>query len=96
MPKMDPFYEGLSVMGEYSYKGIQMKLARKTIKRLITFGKRDFTFVSVSDHPRGDGAWVSGTGKFVWILIGKNKFNEAPEILIMLSFTYNLISLLDN
>lgn len=39
-----------------------MKLARKTLKRIVTFGKRDFTFVSVSDHPRAeDGAWVSGT-----------------------------------
>ena len=61
MPKMDPFYEGLEIHGEYRHRGIHMKLARKTIKRLITFGKRDFTFVSVSDHPRGDGAWVSGT-----------------------------------
>ena len=61
MPKMDPFYEGLTIHGEYRHRGIHMKLARKTIKRLVTFGKRDFTFVSVSDHPRGDGAWVSGT-----------------------------------
>ena len=61
MPHMDPFYEGLTVMGEYKYKGLEMKLARKTIKRLVTFGKRDFTFVSVSDLPRGDGTWVSGT-----------------------------------
>lgn len=51
-----------------------MTLARKTVKRLITFGKRDFTFVSVSDrrHNRGHGRergrgrgidvdiWVSG------------------------------------
>ena len=61
MPKMDPFYEGLTIHGEYKHKGIEMKLARKTIKRLITFGKRDFTFVSVSDQPRRDGTWVSGT-----------------------------------
>ena len=39
-----------------------MRLARKTIKRLAAFGKRDFAFVSVSDRPRsGGGAWVSGT-----------------------------------
>lgn len=62
MPKMDPFYDGLDVYGEYEHDGIRMKLARKTIKRLVTFGKRDFAFVSVSDHPRSnDGAWVSGT-----------------------------------
>ncbi|KAL7531371.1 hypothetical protein ACHAXR_004003, partial [Thalassiosira sp. AJA248-18] len=61
MPKMDPFYEGVTVLGDYKHKGINMKLARKTIKRIGIFGKRDLTFVSVSDHPRGDGAWVSGT-----------------------------------
>ncbi|KAL7441883.1 hypothetical protein ACHAXM_008092 [Skeletonema potamos] len=61
MPKMDPFYEGLTVLGEYKHKGIEMRLARKTLKRIVAFGKRDFTFVSVSDHPRSDGAWVSGT-----------------------------------
>lgn len=61
MPKMDPFYEGLSILGDFKHRGIEMKLARKTIKRVGIFGKRDFTFVSVSDHPRGDGAWVSGT-----------------------------------
>ena len=52
MPKMDPFYEGLTIVGEYEHDGIVMKLARKRIKRLITFGKRDFTFVSVSDRRR--------------------------------------------
>lgn len=62
MPRMDPFYEGLTVYGEYEHGGIRMKLARKTMRRLVAFGKRDFTFISVSDHPRAnDGAWVSGT-----------------------------------
>ncbi|KAL3810670.1 hypothetical protein ACHAXA_003274 [Cyclostephanos tholiformis] len=62
MPKMDPFYEGLDVYGEYEHDGIRMKLARKTIRRLLAFGKRDFTFISVSDHPlSNDGKWVSGT-----------------------------------
>lgn len=73
MPKMDPFYEGLTVLGEYRYRGIGMKLARKTIKRLVAFGKRDFTFVSVSDHPRGDGAWVSGTVSVVTDRIPREK-----------------------
>ena len=50
-----------------------MKLARKTIKRLVAFGKRDFTFVSVSDHPRGDGAWVSGTVSVVTDQIPRKK-----------------------
>lgn len=97
MPHMDPFYEGLTVLGKYHHnlstdskvnaeskkKKIQIKsrffsknnddlsgtnnnsvemiLARKRTKRLLTFGKRDFTFVSVSDVPQSDGIWVSGT-----------------------------------
>ena len=60
MPKMDPFYEGLAVTGEYKHGGLDIKLARKTTTRIVTFGKRDFTFVSVAEHPR-DGPWVSGT-----------------------------------
>ena len=73
MPKMDPFYEGLTVLGDYKHRGIEMKLARKTIKRLVAFGKRDFTFVSVSDYPRGDGAWVSGTVSVVTDRIPRKK-----------------------
>lgn len=73
MPKMDPFYEGLTVLGDYTHKGIEMRLARKTLKRIVAFGKRDFTFVSVSDHPRGDGAWVSGTVSVVTDQIPRDK-----------------------
>lgn len=73
MPKMDPFYTGLTVLGEYKHKGIEMRLARKTLKRVLTFGKRDFTFVSVSDHPRADGAWVSGTVSVVTDQIPRKK-----------------------
>ena len=73
MPKMDPFYEGLTVLGDYKHKGIEMRLARKTLKRIVAFGKRDFTFVSVSDHPRGDGAWVSGTVSVVTDQIPRKK-----------------------
>ena len=73
MPKMDPFYEGLDVLGDYKHKGIEMRLARKTLKRIVAFGKRDFTFVSVSDHPRGDGAWVSGTVSVVTEQIPRKK-----------------------
>jgi len=61
MPKMDPFYEGLSVLGRYVHRNVDMVLARKRTKRILTFGKRDFTFVSVSDVPLSDGVWVSGT-----------------------------------
>ena len=66
MPKMDPFYEGLSVLQQYTHQAadkttVDIVLARKHTKRILTFGKRDFTFVSVSDVPRSDGVWVSGT-----------------------------------
>jgi hypothetical protein len=102
MPKMDPFYEGLDIYGEYyvdgnnkdkksskqkmeqegtshfgfrtkqqnqltpdaadgSASGIHMILARKRTKRLLTFGKREFVFISVTDEPLDDGTWVSGT-----------------------------------
>ena len=43
---------------------VQMILARKRTKRLLTFGKRDFTFLSVSDIPepqKDHPLWISGT-----------------------------------
>eukprot|EP00751_Fragilariopsis_kerguelensis_P008368 CAMPEP_0170802354 /NCGR_PEP_ID=MMETSP0733-20121128/29214_1 /TAXON_ID=186038 /ORGANISM="Fragilariopsis kerguelensis, Strain L26-C5" /LENGTH=489 /DNA_ID=CAMNT_0011155507 /DNA_START=239 /DNA_END=1708 /DNA_ORIENTATION=+ len=40
---------------------IRMILARKRTKRILTFGKREFVFVSVMDKPLEDGTWVSGT-----------------------------------
>lgn len=63
MPSMDPFYEGLTVLGKRVHCNVDMVLARKRTKRILTFGKRDFTFVSVSDVPLSDGSgvWVSGT-----------------------------------
>jgi hypothetical protein len=42
-------------------KGIHMILARKRTKRILTFGKREFVFLSVKDEPLEDGTWVSGT-----------------------------------
>ncbi len=74
MPKMDPFYEGLDIYGEYSIPmneteatigdaelAVKMILARKRTKRILAFGKREFVFVSVEDIPLKDGTWVSGT-----------------------------------
>jgi len=72
MPKMDPFYEGLDVKQRYLYHKpkllglkafhpVEMILGRKRYHRLGLFGKRDFTFVQVSDLPRDDGVRVSGT-----------------------------------
>ena len=61
MPKMDPFYEGVELHGEFLYKKVHMILARKRTSRILAFGKRDFVFLSVTDEPLDDGTWVSGT-----------------------------------
>jgi len=61
MANMDPFYEGVSIFGTYIKKGVEMVLARKRMKKLLAFGKRDFVFISVSDLPLKDGTWVSGS-----------------------------------
>lgn len=65
MPKMDPFYEGVSIIGTYSHdeSGVEMILCRKRTKRILAFGKRDLVFLSVADaaRPLEDGTWVSGS-----------------------------------
>jgi hypothetical protein len=61
MPKIDPFYEGVSVHGEFEYERVHMMLCRKRTKRFLAFGKRDLTFLSVKDEPLPDGTWVSGS-----------------------------------
>ena len=61
MPKMDPFYEGFEIRGNFTHKGVNMVLARKRTKRILAFGKRDMVFLSVSDKPLSDGTWVSGS-----------------------------------
>lgn len=61
MPKMDPFFEGVDLHGEFTYKNVHMTLARKRTNRILAFGKRDFVFLSVTDEPLEDGTWVSGT-----------------------------------
>ena len=61
MPKMDPFYEGVTTYGEYQYRKVHMILCRKRTKRILAFGKRDLVFLSVQDEPLPDGTWVSGT-----------------------------------
>lgn len=61
MPQMDPFYEGVSLHGEFTYRHVHMILARKRTQRILAFGKRDFVFLSVSDRPMKDGTWVSGS-----------------------------------
>jgi len=49
------------VLSEYSYRNVNMILARKRTKRILTFEKRDFVFLSVSDEPKDDGTLVSGS-----------------------------------
>ena len=61
MHKMDPFYEGVELHGEFNFKKVHMILARKRTQRILAFGKRDFVFLSVTDEPLEDGTWVSGT-----------------------------------
>jgi hypothetical protein len=62
MPQMDPFYEGVSLHGEFTHRHVHMILARKRTQRILAFGKRDFVFLSVSsDQPMKDGTWVSGS-----------------------------------
>ena len=61
MSAVDPFFEGLTILEQFDHGKVNMVLARKRAKRLVTFGKRDFLFVSVSDQPRSDGVLVSGT-----------------------------------
>jgi len=64
LPSLDPFYEGHNVIKDYRYKKrsgvVEMSLVRKRTKRLFTFGKRDFTILSVSEVPKKNGVWVSG------------------------------------
>lgn len=63
MPKMDPYYEGVSVHGEYLVDDdkVHITLCRKRTKRILTFGKRDMVFLSVQGRPLEDGTWVSGS-----------------------------------
>lgn len=94
MPKMDPFYEGLDIYGEYSVPAatnetssekddkselaVKMILARKRTKRILAFGKREFVFVSVEDTPLKDGTWVSGTVS-VEVPEGDGKEEDRPR-----------------
>ena len=73
MPKMDPFYEGVTILGNYIKRGVEIVLARKRTKKILAFGKRDFVFISVSDHPLPDGTWVSGTVSVVSPRIPREK-----------------------
>jgi hypothetical protein len=68
MPKMDPFYEGVSIFGNYTYTdedgrgSHNMILCRKRTGRIFAYGKRDLVFLSVTQNePEPDGTWVSGT-----------------------------------
>jgi hypothetical protein len=62
MPKMDPFYEGYTIHGNFSHPQVDMLLCRKRTKRILAFGKRDLVFLAVTQkHTLDDGTWVSGT-----------------------------------
>jgi len=51
----------LNAAADGNASGIHMILARKRTKRILTFGKREFVFLSVKDEPLENGTWVSGT-----------------------------------
>jgi len=63
MPKMDPYYEGLTIFQQYESPDIDVIFCRKRTKRLLTFGKREFVILSVSQNKPLDkqGTRVSGT-----------------------------------
>mmetsp|Transcript_4995 Transcript_4995/g.8204 ORF Transcript_4995/g.8204 Transcript_4995/m.8204 type:complete len:277 (-) Transcript_4995:49-879(-) len=65
MPLINPFYQGMSVVKEYSTGTAQMVMARKLSTRIFGFGRRDFSLLSiVEDHDapkRNDGVLVSGS-----------------------------------
>lgn len=49
LKRMDPFHEGVEIFDSFHRGDVDMVLARKRSKRLFSFGKRDFAFLSVSD-----------------------------------------------
>lgn len=73
MPKMDPFYEGVTVHGKYRHKKIDILLCRKRTKRILAFGKRDLVFLSVTGEPLRDGTWVSGSVSVQTQLVPRQK-----------------------
>ena len=73
MPKMDPFFEGVSIHGEWNIHNTHMLLCRKRTKRIMAFGKRDLVFLSVTDEPLEDGTWVSGSVSVKTDLVPRDK-----------------------
>jgi hypothetical protein len=49
MPHLDPFFEDYKVLKAYS---AQVELGRRTTKRLLVYGKRDFLQMSVEEEGR--------------------------------------------
>jgi len=63
MPIINPFYNSMKVVKEWPVGKAKVFLARKLSKRILYYGKRDFSLLSVVDTPpsRDDGILVSGT-----------------------------------
>ena len=61
MRLINPFYDGITILREYSYGDARMTMVRKKSTRILGFGRRDFGLVSVLDTPRSDGVCMSGT-----------------------------------
>lgn len=65
MPLINPFYQGMSVVKEYSTETARMVMARKLSTRILGFGRRDFSLLSIVEDQnapkRDDGVLVSGS-----------------------------------
>lgn len=62
MPIINPFYNSMKVVKEWSVGKAKVFLAHKLSKRILYYGKRDFSLLSVVDTPsRNDGMLVIGT-----------------------------------
>ena len=63
MPIINPFYQGMSVMNEFTFQNTNMVMARKHSTSILGFGRRDFSILAITSDPapRGDGVLVSGT-----------------------------------
>lgn len=65
MPLINPFYQGMNVVQEYSTPTAHMVMARKLSTRILGFGRRDFSLLSIVEDTNApvlnDGVLVSGS-----------------------------------
>ena len=62
MPKVDPYYEGVTVHKSVQHKGADIAVCHRRMKRLGgLFGKRDFAFLSVTEEEGPSSTSAGGT-----------------------------------